>query len=277
MVVPNEEGNGHSKEHIHIEYECKPPLCLDCHVFGHSPEQCPRKVIDVVNKDTKEKEVKDDGFTTVSNRRRKVKNQEKGQALLLLMFPMFSVATWNIRGLNRAPKQSEVFRSWDWSSNASLCDKGCRIIIGWNVDVVDLMVIAQSNQGMHVKVIHKTTRHVLFISFIYATNLPVVRRILWRELEAHKHVVHGCPWVLMGDFNVALNMEDYYAGSSIMRSDMDLLGEMHVGEKSGTFPNEPKPDPQSDDGEVEEMVMEPDTQTSNRKGASTLTVDVSNV
>ncbi|GKA98105.1 hypothetical protein Tco_0825999 [Tanacetum coccineum] len=72
-----------------------------------------------------------------------------------------SLAAWNIRGLNRTPKQSEVpqvvnenqlsvcaileshvdlsalskvcskvFCSWDWTSNASLCPFGCRIIVG---------------------------------------------------------------------------------------------------------------------------------------------------
>ncbi|GJS50258.1 reverse transcriptase domain-containing protein [Tanacetum coccineum] len=63
---------------------------------------------------------------------------------------------------------SKVFRSWDWTSNASLCSKGCRIILGWNLDVVNVMVVSQTSQ----------------------------------------------PWILMGDFNVALNLEDYSSGSS---------------------------------------------------------------
>nr|GEX19188.1 hypothetical protein [Tanacetum cinerariifolium] len=106
----------------------------------------------------------------------------------------------NIQGLNCAPKQtkvqqvvnenhlsvcaileshvdiaalskvcSKVFRCWDWTLNASLCAKGCRIIL---------------------------------------------RRHLWSDLGHRKHVVHGVPWVLMGDFNVVLNMEDCYSGSS---------------------------------------------------------------
>lgn len=74
---------------------------------------------------------------------------------------MISLATWNIRGLNRSLKQKEVrqvmkeynlnlcaileshvevneimkvyktvFRRWDWMSNGSKCSKGTRIIIG---------------------------------------------------------------------------------------------------------------------------------------------------
>ncbi|GJU75164.1 RNA-directed DNA polymerase, eukaryota, reverse transcriptase zinc-binding domain protein [Tanacetum coccineum] len=68
---------------------------------------------------------------------------------------------------------SKVFRSWDWTSNANFCPKGCRIILGWNADVVSLL-----------------------------------------------HVVQNSPWVLMGDFNVALNMEDVSSGSSMLNSPM---------------------------------------------------------
>nr|GEV62553.1 hypothetical protein [Tanacetum cinerariifolium] len=101
-----------------------------------------------------------------------------------------------------------------------LCEKGCRIILGWNMDVVDLMVISQLTQVIHVKVVHKATKQVLLLSFIYASNSPIERRKLWTDLGVHKHVVSGLPWVLMGDFNMALNLEDYYLGSSIMTSDM---------------------------------------------------------
>nr|GEW31330.1 hypothetical protein [Tanacetum cinerariifolium] len=162
---------------------------------------------------------------------------------------MFSLAAWNIRGLNCAPKQSEVrqvvnenqlsmcaileshvdiatlsnicskvFRSWDWTSNGRLCDTGCRIIIGWNMDVVDMVVVSQSSQAMHVQIQHKLTNSILHCLFIYAGNLPTVRRLLWADLNVHKHVVKNMPWILMGDFNVALNIADSHSGSSQMNS-----------------------------------------------------------
>ncbi|GJW39636.1 hypothetical protein Tco_0065481 [Tanacetum coccineum] len=49
---------------------------------------------------------------------------------------------------------------------------------------------------------------------------PMERRTLWADLDMHKYVVRGFPWVLMGDFNVALNIEDSYSGSSMMNSAM---------------------------------------------------------
>ncbi|GKB13045.1 hypothetical protein Tco_0846968 [Tanacetum coccineum] len=46
------------------------------------------------------------------------------------------------------------------------------------------------------------------------------RRQLWTELGLHKHLVRGHLWILMGDFNVSLNMEDSFSGSLVMDSVM---------------------------------------------------------
>ncbi|GJV95702.1 hypothetical protein Tco_1547279, partial [Tanacetum coccineum] len=116
--------------------------------------------------------------------------------------------------------RSKVFHSWEWTSNASLCSKGCRIIVGWNVDVVHLMVLSQSSKALHVKVFHKATNKTMFCSFIYVGNLQTERRLLWADLGIHRNVVCGFSWILMGDFNMALNMEDIYAGSSYFNSAM---------------------------------------------------------
>nr|GEX57492.1 MACPF domain-containing protein CAD1 [Tanacetum cinerariifolium] len=45
-------------------------------------------------------------------------------------------------------------------------------------------------------------------------------RLLWDDLGKHKLVIRDSPWILMGDFNVALNMDDTYTGSSSMSSAM---------------------------------------------------------
>ncbi|GJV71773.1 hypothetical protein Tco_1491768 [Tanacetum coccineum] len=115
---------------------------------------------------------------------------------------------------------SKVFRAWEWTSNASLCNKGCRIILGWNKDVVDVLVEAKSDQAIHAKIFHKADNKSMYCSFIYAGNNPLERHQLWADLGFHKNVVRGAPWIIMGDFNVALNMEDSFSGSSHMDSAM---------------------------------------------------------
>ncbi|GJY47004.1 trichome birefringence-like protein 3, partial [Tanacetum coccineum] len=95
MAVPVEEGTGHTKERIRLEYEWKPPLCIECHVFGHATDQCPKRVIEQV---TVSKDNNDDGFTTVTNKKKKGKKTEKVQPR-------------NIEGIKlNKPKSSFVYR-----------------------------------------------------------------------------------------------------------------------------------------------------------------------
>ncbi|GJT51663.1 trichome birefringence-like protein 3 [Tanacetum coccineum] len=257
MAIPNVEDDGITLTmvKIKVEYEWKPPLCIDCHVFGHLSKQCPKHIPE---KATPVAEVPDDGFTTVTKRKSKGRSgvyNQKGAATYFKINPpkknfiyqlvqktfvdtkliaqkvgessngvklknlfeklneittivpesdemgkdiMVGESAVNnkhndnsnseaeecgcleCRGLNRAPKQSEVrqvvnenqlsicaileshvdltflsnvcskvFSCWDRISNAGLCNRGCRIIVGWNVDVVHVMVLAQSSQALH--------------------------------------------------------------------------------------------------------------------------------
>ncbi|GJS32607.1 uncharacterized protein Tco_0530989 [Tanacetum coccineum] len=325
MAMPVVNGTCHTKVSIRVEYEWKPPMCRECHVFGHSDAHFSKRPKPSSDKGTVDVTdvVQQDGFTLVTKKKKKAKAMEnnprqfkgvrinkaktvlmwskkakqddkstnddaikamanesagtkgvvstnqfsalenmedpfdfnvvgesskklnRGQALPLRMVSMFSVAAWNIRGLNRTPKQfevrqvvnennlsvcgileshvdisslsivcSKVFRSWDWIWNINQCVRGCRIIVGWNKDVVDVMVIAQMSQVLHLKIMHKTNQKVLFCSFVYASNSTIDRRQLWADLGLHKLVTRGMPWVLMGDFNVALDLADVHSGAS---------------------------------------------------------------
>ncbi|GJY96748.1 reverse transcriptase domain-containing protein [Tanacetum coccineum] len=44
-LIPLENGEGYSKENIRVEYEWKPPTCIDCRVFGHNTDKCPKKPV----------------------------------------------------------------------------------------------------------------------------------------------------------------------------------------------------------------------------------------
>lgn len=164
---------------------------------------------------------------------------------------MISIAAWNIRGMNRPLKQMEVrqvicnnqikvrgvleshvdtsrlfgvcknvFKSWDWCSNGTLCPKGTSIILGWDTSLVDVLLIDQTDQVMHIKIFFKLSNKTVFCSFIYAHNYYVNRRRLWFSLEKHKVFVKDCPWVIMGGFNSTLNNEDSLMGSSTVTTGM---------------------------------------------------------
>ncbi|GJS68607.1 hypothetical protein Tco_0683172 [Tanacetum coccineum] len=53
------------------------------------------------------------------------------------------------------------------TSNANLCNKGCRIIVGWDVQVVDLLVLAQMDQVLHTKVLMEDFNAALNLEDIF--------------------------------------------------------------------------------------------------------------
>nr|XP_043629994.1 uncharacterized protein LOC122601294 [Erigeron canadensis] len=109
---------------------------------------------------------------------------------------------------------NRVCNKWNCLSNGNVCSKGERIILGWNTDVVDIMLLSQSDQVVHVQVLFKSDNKSLFCSFIYVDNHYKNRRLLWSDLEKHKLFVRDRPWALLGDFNLALFLEDKVFGSS---------------------------------------------------------------
>ncbi|PWA63629.1 RNA-directed DNA polymerase, eukaryota, Reverse transcriptase zinc-binding domain protein [Artemisia annua] len=109
-----------------------------------------------------------------------------------------------------------VFKGWDWTSNGSFCSSGSHIILGWNVDAVDLNVVAMTDQVVHTFIRFKADKKELFCSYVYAHNRYTHRRPLWDNLGLHNQLVRNHPWYILGDFKSALNLEDKVEGSSII-------------------------------------------------------------
>nr|GEY57583.1 hypothetical protein [Tanacetum cinerariifolium] len=59
-----------------------------------------------------------------------------------------------------------------------------------------------------------------FISFVYAENHEKDRRLLWKNVMDRNNIVNGSPWSLLGDFKVALNVEECSDNFSIKDKDM---------------------------------------------------------
>lgn len=109
---------------------------------------------------------------------------------------MMNIGAWNIRGLNKKIKQkkvievikgnklgicavlethvkdwnlssicSRVFGNWKWVSNSSECCSGVRIIVGWDSNLFDVMMLSQSDQVMHFFVRFLENNCEFFISF----------------------------------------------------------------------------------------------------------------
>ncbi|GJR25728.1 reverse transcriptase domain-containing protein [Tanacetum coccineum] len=77
MAIPNEEGDGYTKEVIRVEYEWKPPHCGECKIFEHDLLQCPKHVKETVFNDPSKvgtsttMDASSDGFTEVTRKKNK--------------------------------------------------------------------------------------------------------------------------------------------------------------------------------------------------------------
>ncbi|KAJ9536620.1 hypothetical protein OSB04_un000169 [Centaurea solstitialis] len=165
-------------------------------------------------------------------------------------------ACWNIRGLNSRIKQKEVrdsirlhslsliavietrlqsdnigkvcndtFGSWSWISNGNYCQGGTRILIAWNVKVLDLMVMEGHAQAIHCMVRLKNDPIPLYVSIAYGANDLVIRRQLWSTIRKHKVLIGAQSWIVMGDFNAMLFPHDGLGGSSRRDRAMEKFGE----------------------------------------------------
>ncbi|GJS65046.1 RNA-directed DNA polymerase, eukaryota, reverse transcriptase zinc-binding domain protein [Tanacetum coccineum] len=80
---------------------------------------------------------------------------------------------------------------WEWQSNMKHCDKGCRIIVGWNNSIVNIVVIHSLKQRLLCILESMNSQFICFLSL-----------------------------AIGGDFNVTLNVNEHSAWSSYFSNDM---------------------------------------------------------
>ncbi|GJZ16448.1 RNA-directed DNA polymerase, eukaryota, reverse transcriptase zinc-binding domain protein [Tanacetum coccineum] len=175
------------------------------------------------------------------------------------------MAIWNIRGMSISDKQKEVrniikeenlqmcgvietlvkyhniisickkvFGKWEFISNGEDNSRGCRIMVGWNSNRLNVWVIVKSKQCifMLVETVCKKVR--LFCTMVIISVIQNGKKKLWRRISVQKSITNGEPWVIMGDFNVTLKVEEHSNGSSAPNSEMNefaqCVREIEVGD-----------------------------------------------
>jgi exonuclease III len=164
---------------------------------------------------------------------------------------MINFGCWNIRGLNATGKQREVkhfissnfislcaiiethvhdvaissictstFGRFHWVSNVGVSDHGARIILAWDSNLMDVMVLEWHAQFLHCQILLRDGSLSFFLTIVYGANQGVDRRLLWSGLRKFRAINGPKPWVLMGDFNVMLFPHDALGGVSKRNSEM---------------------------------------------------------
>ncbi|GKD43550.1 RNA-directed DNA polymerase, eukaryota, reverse transcriptase zinc-binding domain protein [Tanacetum coccineum] len=164
----------------------------------------------------------------------------------------FKIGCWNIRGLSTSEKQTEVrkfisdeslsmcavietqlkaknlqkigdfvFKSWSWIENKRYCDKGCRIMVGWNSDFVNMNIVHYCKQSVLCKLEAIKGDLFMFYTIIYAANEGSGRMEFWKDQRQYKRVVGNNVYAIMGDMNVTLDPKEHSVGSSFIFKDMN--------------------------------------------------------
>ncbi|GJS03905.1 hypothetical protein Tco_0320413 [Tanacetum coccineum] len=142
------------------------------------------------------------------------KQNEVRQIIFENKLSVFAILESHVKDSNLVKLCTSIFKHWDWTSNDNLCNKGTRIILGWNHYDVDVTVINQTDQVIHTRIWLKVEKNEVFCSFIYAHNRYIQRRSLWNDLCMHNQYIRGRSWSLLGDFNASLFLADSTARSS---------------------------------------------------------------
>lgn len=147
---------------------------------------------------------------------------------------------WNIRGCNKPTKQKGLvhflrkhninilvlletklnanmlsqlllkFSSWKSVHNFDL-HPGKRVLIIWNPSFVSLNVVASSAQSIFCNINCLVTGRLSHLTAVYAYNTLEDRRLLWDEIvDQHSHI--SSPWMVLGDFNCILNVDEREGG-----------------------------------------------------------------
>ena len=107
-------------------------------------------------------------------------------------------------------------------------------MLGWNHNIVDIMVLSQNDQVIHTRIWLKKEKKEVFCSFVYAHNGHTQRRELWKALSHHKSFIRNRPWCLFGDFNATLFLEESTASSSrvnvAMRDFKECVADIEVSD-----------------------------------------------
>lgn len=150
---------------------------------------------------------------------------------------MVNLCSYNIRGVNKKPKQASVHdfllanqisfvglietrvkerhaksvsvsiqNKWRWEFNYESHCNG-RIWIGWDPNIWDVTILFKSPQIIHCLVKSCELNLQFFTSIVYALHTPVERRGLWGDLLQISHNMSDS-WCILGDFNETKSLDE---------------------------------------------------------------------
>ncbi|KAL2237400.1 UNVERIFIED_CONTAM: hypothetical protein Sindi_0931700 [Sesamum indicum] len=175
------------------------------------------------------------------------KTQNKVRLLLLSTILMIKLIIWNVRGIGKLEKQKilsdfllenkpdmlillepfvqldAVYFTRKFAFHSVFSNSNNKIWCFAKLGV-DIQIIQDHTQFLHVKVNSGALPEDIFCTFIYAKCYRTPRRILWDELTRISH--QTVPWLIGGDFNAILLPNENQGGDMRRIGSMDDFNDM---------------------------------------------------
>lgn len=161
-------------------------------------------------------------------------------ALFIQFYPMDRVGCWNITRLNDPLKQYEIkkfllqhyfsffvvvetkVKENNFRKVVDNCGCGMQCISNYASDNREM---GQNDQVIHIEVEHFALKTTYVLSMVYAANLPEDGVRLWESL-CQLAVVNSKPWLICGDFNATLCLEERWVGGGHVQHDNSELSDL---------------------------------------------------
>ena len=84
----------------------------------------------------------------------------------------------------------------------------------WNSDKVDMSLLSNTKQEIHVVVKVRFSSATWLFSVVYASPRSAKTHVLWNNLMRVAKL-HNMPWIIVGDFNEHMLKDDKFGGRAL--------------------------------------------------------------
>lgn len=99
------------------------------------------------------------------------------------------------------------FSKWKFLNNYYYALNG-RIWVLWDPQRVEVKFLGASDQVIHYEIKSSSNDFQAIVSFIYAQNSKAFRRKLWDEILDFQKKTNEEAWLILGDFNCFLKLDE---------------------------------------------------------------------
>ena len=246
VAIPFPNGTGHSKVRIEVEYEWEPPRCSCCKIFDHYDEACPK----IVKQTSVKSNVDEEGFVEVTKRKGKGKAPTHEKVIDGVRFAKPRV-TINYRWQPVSTTKKGADGASSSKGNGMNKDTSGPKVVGENDTSVSKANV--KNKGATVPIVE-------------AGQSSLDKQVV-NNVQAPKKYIHD-------DLSDIITKNSFTALSDdLISSEFDFEGNTLQGDRGVNVVDD------DSDNEVDEYIEfgKSGTVTSNRKEASTSSVDVPHV